>query len=181
MLVPGQTIPNENGGSPTSSNSSATSAASSTTSAASNGGGGGGLSGGAIAGIVIGAVVFIAILVVLFLVLGRKRAYSRSEHTEQRSLFNSIGSAFDNRRSDLDSNYGTAPGADFTSARGPEPAMREFSTAPESASGFGGSSSRYNSGQWNSDNTQQASRTARRPMELDDDAAVYELPESRGP
>ncbi|KAJ5368370.1 uncharacterized protein N7496_008130 [Penicillium cataractarum] len=174
MVVPGQSIPAEGGGSSTSSNSSATSAAT-------NGGGGGGLSGGAIAGIVIGAVVFIAVVVVLLFVIGRKRVYSRDEHAERRSLFNSIGSNHDNRRSDLDSNYGRAPGTNFTSVSGPEPMMREFSTAPESASGFGGTSSRPNSGQWNWNNTQQGSRTAQGPTELDVNAAIYELPDSRGP
>jgi hypothetical protein len=177
MLVPGQSMPAEGGGSSTSGTPTTSSATTSSAAYNEGGGGGGGLSGGAIAGIVVGAVVGIAILIALFFVFRRKRAYSRTEHPDRWSLFNS-GSNYDNRRSDFDGSAGRGPGTDVTSVGEPEPAMRELSTGPDSASGFGGSLSRPDSGQWNWDN-QQASRTSRGPTELDADAVIYELPEDR--
>ncbi|CEJ62181.1 hypothetical protein PMG11_10689 [Penicillium brasilianum] len=178
MLVPGQAMPAEGteGGGPSTSGTSTTSSAT-TSSAAYNGGGGGGLSGGAIAGIVVGAVAGLAILVALFFVFRRKRAHSRTEHPDRWSLFNS-GNNYDVPRSEFDGSAGRGPGTDVTSVGEPEPAMRELSTGPESASGFGGSLSRPDSGQWNWDNP-QASRTSRGPTELDADAVIYELPEGR--
>lgn len=184
-------MPAEGGGSSTSGNStsstSSATASATTSSAASGGGGGGGLSGGAIAGIVIAAVAFVAILVALFFVLGRNRVYSqwmssqdgRTERTARWALFNNTGGSYGNRKSELDSNTGRAPGTDVTSVGSPDPTMRQFSPAPESVSGFGGSSPRHNSGQWNWDMPQN-SRSARGPTELEANAIIHEIPERRG-
>lgn len=189
MLVPGQSAPAEGSGSTGDSTSTNTSASSSaTTSSASSGSGGGGLSGGAIAGIVIAAVAFVAILVALFFVLGRNRVYSqwmssqdgRTERTARWAFFNnSGGSSAGNRKSELDSNTARAPGTDVTSVGSPDPTMRQFSPAPESVSGFGGSSPRHNSGQWNWD-IPQNSRSPRGPTELEANAIIHQLPERRG-
>ncbi|GLI77807.1 hypothetical protein PoHVEF18_006101 [Penicillium ochrochloron] len=192
MLVPGQSMPAEGGGSTTTGNSTSTattttSATASATTSSAPSGGGGGLSGGAIAGIVIAAVVFVAILVALFFVLGRNRVYSqwmssqdgRTERTARWALFNNAGGSLGTRKSELDSNTARAPGTDVTSVGSPDPTMRQFSPAPESVSGFGGSSPRQNSGQWNWD-IPQNSRSPRGPSELEGNAMIHQLPDRRG-
>lgn len=188
MLVPGQSMPAEGGGSTTIGNSTSTSTATANpTTSSGPSGGGGGLSGGAIAGIVIAAVAFVAILVALFFVLGRNRVYSqwmssqdgRTERTARWALFNNTGGSFGNRKSELDSNTARAPGTDVTSVGSPDPNMRQFSPAPESVSGIGGSSPRHNSGQWNWD-IPQNSRSPRGPSELEGNAMIHQLPDRRG-
>ncbi|KAF3399863.1 Extracellular serine-rich protein [Penicillium rolfsii] len=191
MLVPGQSMPAEGGGSTASGDSTASTTTSATagatTSSAPSGGGGGGLSGGAIAGIVIAAVAFVAILVALFFVLGRNRVYSqwmssqdgRTERTARWALFNNTGGSVGGRKGELDSNTARAPGTDVPSVGSPDPTMSQFSPAPESVSGFGGSSPRQNSGQWNWD-IPQNSRSPRGPSELEGNPMVHQLPERRG-
>lgn len=190
MLTPGQSPPPEGGGpnsSDSTSNTSTTSTTSSATASAttSSAASGGGLSSGAIAGIVIAAVAFVAILVALFFVLGRNRVYSqwmssqdgRTERTARWALFNNTGGSYGNRKSELDSNAGPAPGTDVTSVGTPDPTMRQFSPVPESVSGFGSSSPRHHSGQWNWD-IPQNSHSPRGPTELEANA-VHEIPEGR--
>lgn len=193
MLTPGQSPPPEGGGSSSSDSTSTASsvtasatASATTSSAASGGGGGGGLSGGAIAGIVIAAVVFVAILVALFFVLGRNRVYSqwmssqdgRTERTARWALFNNTDGSYGNRKSELDSNTGRAPGIDGPSVGTPDPTMRQFSPVPESVSGYGGSSPRHQSGHWNWD-IPQNSHSPRGPTELEANAVIHEIPTGR--
>ena len=185
MLVHGQSPPAEGGGSDSTSTSSGASSSATNSSAAS--GGGGGLSGGAIAGIVIAVVAFVAILVALFFVLGRNHVYSRwmssqdgtNERTAKWAFFNNSGGFYGNRKSELDSNTARAPATDVTSMGSPDLPMQQFSPGLESVSGFGGSSPRQLSGQWNCD-IPPNSRSAGLPTELEANAIIHQLPERRG-
>ncbi|KAJ5166265.1 uncharacterized protein N7482_005046 [Penicillium canariense] len=184
MLVPGQSMPAEGGGSTSADSSSTTSSstASSATTGSGSSGANGGLSSGAIAGIVVAAVAFVAILVILFFVLGHNRAYSqwmssqdgRTERTARWAMFNTQGGSYGNRKSELDSNTPNPPGTDVTFVGSPDPNMRQFSPAPDSVS-FGGSSPRQNSGQWNWEIPQNA-RYIRGPTELEANNIIHQLP-----
>ncbi|KAJ5698968.1 hypothetical protein N7462_000973 [Penicillium macrosclerotiorum] len=191
MLVPGQSAPAEGSSSTSSTGSSSTessSSDSSTTSSvtSSSGGGHSGLSTGAIAGIAVACVVFVATLIALFFVLGRNRVYSqwmssqdgRTERTARWAMFNGGGDTY--QKNELDSNAtkrATTDVASVGSPGSPDPNMRTFSPASDTVSGYGGTSSRHDSGQFNWDISQN-SRATRGPTELEG-SGIYQLPETR--
>ncbi|CAG8018168.1 unnamed protein product [Penicillium nalgiovense] len=150
MLVPGQSIPPEGGGSGSSGSDESGDDDSS--------GGKHGLSTGAIAGISVAAVAFVAILVALFFVLGRNRVYSqwmssedgRTERTARWALFNH-GGTYGNGKSEAGSTAPThATGHIDTSAvSSPDPNMRTFSPGPEVNSGSVPTSVQQGHWSWN--------------------------------
>ncbi|KAJ6179777.1 hypothetical protein N7519_010238 [Penicillium mononematosum] len=149
MLLPGQPMPAEGGGSGSGGDQSGDDDSS---------GGKHGLSTGAIAGIAVAAVVFVALLVALFFVLGRNRVYSqwmssedgRTERTARWALFNH-GGPYGNGKSEAES---TAPThttghIDTSAVSSPDPNMRTFSPGAEVTSGSVPTSVQQGHWSWN--------------------------------
>lgn len=180
MLVPGQSPPAEGGSSKTDSDSDSDSTSTPTSGAAAAGkshesSGGSSLSKGAIAGIVVAGVVFIAILVALFFVLGRNRVYrqwmssqdGRTERTARWALFQDKGDAWQNQKSELESNATKRTTTEITSLGTPNRSHGGFSPPPpDSSSIYTATSPQQPNAPWAWD-SQPNARMNRGPTELE--------------
>ncbi|CAG8890488.1 unnamed protein product [Penicillium egyptiacum] len=178
MLVPGQSMPAEGGGTGSSGDDQSGDNNSS-------GGKHGGLSTGAIAGIAVAAVVFVAILVALFFVLGRNRVYSqwmssedgRTERTARWALFNH-GESHGNGKSEAGSTVPTHNSAhiDTTAVSSPDPNTRTLSSGAEVSSSTVPTSMQQ--GHWSWNEPPQRPRASAMATELEGHPIIWEAPGS---
>ncbi|KAJ5337157.1 uncharacterized protein N7506_005179 [Penicillium brevicompactum] len=174
MLVPGQSMPAEGGGSDTDSGSN------------DNSSGGKHLSTGAIAGISVAGAVFLGILVALFFVLGRNRVYSqwvssqdgRTERTRRWALFNHDDQySASNRKSEIGSTAAKPGHIDISAVSSPDPTVRTFSPGMENVSAHGGSPAAQQ-GHWSWNEPPVPSRAYGAPTELEGHPIIWEAPGS---
>jgi hypothetical protein len=176
MLVPGESMPAEGGGSSSDSGSNDSSSSSKH-----------GLSAGAIAGIAIAGAVFIGILVALFFVLGRNRVYAqwmssqdgRTERTARWALFNhddrteySTG----HRKSEVSSSVAKAGHVDLSAMSSPDPTVRTFSPGTENISRGGSPAAQQGHWSWNEPSVRSSRPDV--PTELEGHPIIWEAPGS---
>ncbi|KGO75201.1 Cupredoxin [Penicillium italicum] len=180
MLVPGQSMPAEGGGSGSSGSSGDDTSGDDNSSGSKHG-----LSTGAIAGIAVAGVVFVAILVALFFVLGRNRVYSqwmssedgRTERTARWAMFNH-DEPYRNGKSEAGSSGPThkATHSDVTAVSSPDPNLRTLSPGVVATSGPGSPSAQQ--GHWSWNEPPQRARASAMATELEGHPIIWEAPGS---